>query len=91
VTLTPEVVRALVAGEHADPFSILGPHRDADGTLRIRVFAPGARAVDIVGLGGDGAHPLRTLDPGGLWDARATRLPPATVSGSPGWTGETSR
>jgi 1,4-alpha-glucan branching enzyme len=69
VTLTPDVIRALVAGEHADPFSILGPHRDPDGTLRIRALVPGARAVDVVGLADNGAHPLRTLDPGGLWEA----------------------
>jgi 1,4-alpha-glucan branching enzyme len=73
VTLAPEVVQALLAGEYGDPFAVLGPHRDPDGTLRIRALVPGARAVDVLGLDGQaGAHPLRPIDPGGLWE---TSLP----------------
>jgi 1,4-alpha-glucan branching enzyme len=73
VALSPEVVHALVVGEHGDPFSVLGPHRDADGALTIRALVPDARAVVVVGLDGTDAKPLRSVHPAGLWEARIAR------------------
>jgi 1,4-alpha-glucan branching enzyme len=40
-------VEALLAGNHGDPFAILGPHRHGQG-LSIRVLAPSAETVDVV-------------------------------------------
>jgi 1,4-alpha-glucan branching enzyme len=45
--LPRDEVSRFVAGTHADPFRVLGPHRVGDD-LEIRVFRPDARAVDIV-------------------------------------------
>jgi 1,4-alpha-glucan branching enzyme len=45
--LPPDEVDRFVAGEHSDPFRVLGPHRVGDG-LEIRVFRPDARRIDIV-------------------------------------------
>ena len=45
--LPPDEVDRFVAGEHSDPFRVLGPHRVGDG-LEIRVFRPDARRIDVV-------------------------------------------
>ena len=43
---TPQMLEALVAGQFADPFGVLGPHRDpARDALIVRVFQPAARDV----------------------------------------------
>ncbi|MGA7274080.1 MAG: 1,4-alpha-glucan branching enzyme, partial [Candidatus Udaeobacter sp.] len=45
--LPRDEVNRFVAGNHADPFRVLGPHRVGDD-LEIRVFRPDARTIDIV-------------------------------------------
>ncbi|WP_349570224.1 1,4-alpha-glucan branching protein GlgB [Azotobacter salinestris] len=40
-------IDALVRGEHTDPFAILGPHGDGEGTV-VRVYLPHAVAVDLL-------------------------------------------
>jgi 1,4-alpha-glucan branching enzyme len=45
-------ITGLVEGRHPDPFSVLGPHRDADGITWLRAFLPGAVAVDALGADG---------------------------------------
>ncbi|WP_240922469.1 1,4-alpha-glucan branching protein GlgB [Oleiagrimonas sp. C23AA] len=40
--------RALVRGEHGDPFALLGPHEDANGHCQVTVLAPHARRVWLV-------------------------------------------
>ncbi|MDX3907900.1 MAG: 1,4-alpha-glucan branching protein GlgB [Pigmentiphaga sp.] len=40
-------IDALVAGRHADPFAVLGPHNEGD-TVCIRAFLPGALHVEAV-------------------------------------------
>ena len=42
-----EALLALVESRHGDPFSILGPHM-IDGVRAVRVWMPGAKAVDVV-------------------------------------------
>ena len=37
----------LLAARHRDPFAVLGPHVDADGRARVRVFQPGARELEL--------------------------------------------
>jgi 1,4-alpha-glucan branching enzyme len=49
--LSPDDIALLLQGRHPDPFAVLGPHRAADGAVRIRVFLPGAAAVWAVGAG----------------------------------------
>ncbi|MCI0546604.1 MAG: 1,4-alpha-glucan branching protein GlgB [Candidatus Rokubacteria bacterium] len=71
--LDPGAVQALVAGEHRDPFSILGPHAEGEGGLRIRAFVPGAREVAVVGRAGGAAQPLSRIHEGGLWEASIPR------------------
>jgi len=34
---------------HGDPFSVLGPHADAEGRIWVRAFLPGADALEVVG------------------------------------------
>ncbi len=43
--LSAEQLAALEHARHADPFSVLGPHVDADGLLWVRAFLPGAAKV----------------------------------------------
>ncbi len=43
----PDVEQILHA-QHGDPFAVLGPHRDDDGTLWIRTFQPGALEVAVM-------------------------------------------
>lgn len=40
-------IETLRAAFHRDPFSVLGPHRDVDGVVRIRVFQPGAASLEL--------------------------------------------
>jgi 1,4-alpha-glucan branching enzyme len=47
-------VAAIVGGEHADPFSFLGPHVEA-GKVVIRTFLPQARRVSVVDATNGGA------------------------------------
>jgi 1,4-alpha-glucan branching enzyme len=45
--LSPDL-DALVRGQHADPFRLLGPHIDRhSGYLRVRVLRPGAREIEL--------------------------------------------
>jgi 1,4-alpha-glucan branching enzyme len=51
MALDPHVIRAVVEGEHGDPFAVLGPHRvhTPDGaTWAVRAIFPGATAVRIL-------------------------------------------
>ncbi|MDQ0995205.1 1,4-alpha-glucan branching enzyme [Phyllobacterium ifriqiyense] len=41
-------IEAVIRGLHDDPFSFLGMHRDVDGTLYVRVFAPQTASAQIV-------------------------------------------
>ncbi len=74
--LTPsrQDVQALLDADHADPFSILGPHASGD-VWAVRSFQPGAAGVDLV-LGPDARTiPMEALDPAGLFMGR---LPPGS-------------
>jgi 1,4-alpha-glucan branching enzyme len=41
-------IDAVVNGDHADPFRVLGMHHDAHGTLTVRAIVPGAERIDVV-------------------------------------------
>jgi 1,4-alpha-glucan branching enzyme len=53
-------IDAIVAGEHGDPFAVLGPHVVENAGYAVRVFAPDAEAVEVIGIA-DGA-PLGELE-----------------------------
>ena len=70
-TRSRHVLDALTAGRFADPFSVLGPHRDESrDALIVRVFQPAAREVMLRVL-----HPIvqdiqmERTHPGGLFEA----------------------
>ncbi|MBX5050402.1 1,4-alpha-glucan branching protein GlgB [Rhizobium lentis] len=60
---------ALIEGRHGDPFSILGPHESGGMTI-VRVFLPGAEAVDLVeAASGRVVTPFSIAHPAGLFAA----------------------
>ena len=71
MSLSPDIVHALVTGEHGDPFSVLGPHLGPAGAVTVRAFLPEARRAAVVTADtGAPAHPLKPLHPAGLWEGR---------------------
>ncbi|MEO8857605.1 MAG: 1,4-alpha-glucan branching protein GlgB [Burkholderiaceae bacterium] len=46
--LEPHDIDLIRNARHGDPFSVLGPHRDADTRTSVRVFLPGAAQVRVV-------------------------------------------
>lgn len=57
--LEPAAAQALAEATVGDPFALLGPHPGPAGTL-LRVFAPGADAVEAIAADG---RPVATLQP----------------------------
>jgi 1,4-alpha-glucan branching enzyme len=61
-------VAALAAGQHGDPFAVLGMHASPDGTLLVRVFWPGADSVTVLDRAtGKEAAVLEKLHPEGFF------------------------
>jgi len=63
-------IAALVAGDHGDPFAVLGPHRveTADGpAVAVRAFVPGAGAMRLLPADGP-ARPMTRLHPAGFFE-----------------------
>ena len=46
--MPPGAWDALLAGNHGDPFALLGPHQNEQGDWWIHVFLPGAASVEVV-------------------------------------------
>lgn len=67
-------VEAVLRGDCADPFAILGPHRVADG-IALRVFAPGAEQVTLRPPGGKETT-LERRDARGFFEALLPTEPP---------------
>ncbi len=65
---------SLLAGTHADPFSLLGPHAGPEGTF-VRAILPGAEEVAAVTLAGDEIGVLGRIDPRGLFEGRVKGPP----------------
>jgi 1,4-alpha-glucan branching enzyme len=77
MTLDTHAIRAVVEGEHRDPFAVLGPHRvqTPDGAaVAVRAMLPGAAAVRVLY---DGAPPvpMQQLHPAGLFEAVLPKPP----------------
>src|SRR2546425_552084 len=71
MTLDPHAIRAIVEGEHGDPFAVLGPHRvqTPDGTaVAVRAIVPGAAAVRVLPADAPPTSMVR-LHPVGLFEA----------------------
>ncbi len=69
---SPDAIEALRHGRHGDPFAVLGPHPQADGSTRVCAFLPGATAVQVVA----GAHawPLDLAHADGLFEGSVPAL-----------------
>ncbi|MDH3662549.1 MAG: 1,4-alpha-glucan branching protein GlgB [Alphaproteobacteria bacterium] len=69
-SLSKETIEAIVAGDHADPFGVLGSRsRAATGGTLVRAFVPGAETVTVID--GDGGQPLaemERIDDAGLFE-----------------------
>ncbi len=70
--LSSETIAALNAGRHADPFSVLGPHRDG-GRRVVRAISPNTRALHFVNKAGDIIGELQRLEHGDVFEGE---LPP---------------
>ena len=82
MSLPPAAVRALVTGEHGDPFAVLGPHADADGSLVIRALLPDAGSVQVIPReGGDAGPAAAHCTPHGFWEGRVP-VPAGTAPAS---------
>jgi 1,4-alpha-glucan branching enzyme len=69
--LDAHVIRAVVEGEHGDPFAVLGPHRvqTPDGAaVVVRALVPGATGVRVLSDGVP-AIPMERLHAAGLFEA----------------------
>jgi 1,4-alpha-glucan branching enzyme len=67
-------VDALIKGQHADPFSVLGLHGDAEGKLHLRAFLPGASSVVVVdAMTSKAITNLALRHPDGLFEAAIPR------------------
>lgn len=65
--LPREDVRAIVAGDHHDPFAVLGLHEAGTGFV-LRAFIPGADSIEVVSTGSDRKPAiLEQLDPAGFF------------------------
>jgi 1,4-alpha-glucan branching enzyme len=67
-------IEALLAGRHADPFSLLGPHAGPEGTFA-RALIPGAETAEAHDLGGRSLGLLPRTDPRGLFEGGIAGLP----------------
>jgi len=64
--LPADVVAALVAADHGDPFGVLGQH-EVDGNLIMRALVPGAETLAVVDAAGKTAATLAQLHRDGLF------------------------
>ena len=61
-----EAFDALAGAQHADPFSVLGPHLDDEG-LVVRALLPSAEEIDVVHA--RGSTPMARVHAGGVFEA----------------------
>ncbi|MEM7043849.1 MAG: 1,4-alpha-glucan branching protein GlgB [Pseudomonadota bacterium] len=76
-TLSKATITAIIAGDHADPFAILGSRAATGGTL-VRAFVPDAEALTVLDSdGGTSIAELSRLHDDGLFEGvLADRTPP---------------
>ena len=70
--LFPEDIKAIVRGDHGDPFAVLGPHQVGVGTgtaVAVRVFLPGVRQASVVPVDlPDDGEPMELLHTDGFFE-----------------------
>ena len=62
-------IESLVDARNADPFALLGPHRDGNATV-IRAFHPSARSIEVRIVSTGDVRPMEKVDPAGLYEVR---------------------
>ncbi|MBL8485361.1 MAG: 1,4-alpha-glucan branching enzyme, partial [Rhodocyclaceae bacterium] len=67
--LPSEQIELIRQARHGDPFAVLGPHRDEQGRLWLRVWLPGARAVTALRTGAATEIPLACRHADGFFEA----------------------
>jgi 1,4-alpha-glucan branching enzyme len=68
--LDPDGTDALIAGDHGDPFAILGRHETSfEGMCVVRAFLPGADAVEVIPSSGAQPIPLGLVRSDGFFAA----------------------
>ena len=76
--LSDSEIELIRSARHGDPFSVLGPHAEADGSVRLRAFLPGAsRVMAVDAASGATLGPLQLVHGDGLFEARLAALPSA--------------
>ena len=68
-------VQRLQRAEDGDPFSFLGPHAQGDETL-VRVWLPGADAVELLASDGSPMGRMHCSDPQGLFELQLPQAQP---------------
>src|SRR2546422_4848574 len=69
-TALDAALAALAAGQHRDPFAVLGPHRDEAGRgIVIRAFNPAARSIDLVLPATGDRRAMSRREPHGVFEA----------------------
>ncbi|MEM9222995.1 MAG: 1,4-alpha-glucan branching protein GlgB [Pseudomonadota bacterium] len=68
-TLAPAVAHAIAAGQHDDPYAVLGPHAGPDGTFIVRTFAPHADAAFVTDAQNAVVATMEKLHRDGLFSA----------------------
>jgi hypothetical protein len=63
-------IDALVGGHHRDPFSLLGPHVDDDGTPVVRAFQPAAQSIDLRLVATGALVPMAKVHVAGMYEVR---------------------
>ncbi|MDH3747319.1 MAG: 1,4-alpha-glucan branching protein GlgB [Gammaproteobacteria bacterium] len=61
-------LEAIVAGQHDNPFALLGPHKAGSARV-VRTFQPQAKQVELVDGEGNSIKMMRRVDPGGVFIA----------------------
>ncbi len=87
-SLSRDAIAAIVAGQHGDPFSVLGPH-EVGGRTVVRAYVPGARTVEVVGRDGTPIATLARRHDGGLFEGllpQRTRYLLRAANDSGSWT-----
>jgi 1,4-alpha-glucan branching enzyme len=63
-----ETFQTIVAGDHGDPFSILGMHKEDGESVVVRTFQPDASSVEVVSTDGEESYgELESVHPAGLF------------------------
>ncbi len=70
MALDTDSIAAIVAGTHADPFAVLGPHADEGegGRVALRVFRPDAESAEVLAADGSVLGEMRRRHEAGFFE-----------------------